>query len=274
MANQVIPVSTARIGRDNQVSYVSPIPDTAVSILSLSVRVGKKRAAIGAVQSINFTLTREVEEYYEIRPYAPNDFGSLTALFNNQSFNDSIDYEGEPSVLIPGVVQPVPVTLTRPMFYSSNILEAIFKSSGAGEYTTQEMDDFRYQARDSSFLKDLGRLGVRALKGAAAGALLGAGRGQGLLGGAVAGGIQATLTPESDPNKVRYGNLLQQTRPLTLSFLVYSPTSENSEVAFGLEFVNGWATTWSIDDVSPEAGVLMENIEVTFERIRTIYDFK
>lgn len=265
MANQVTPVSRSTRSRDNLPSFQSPVPDTAVSILSLSVRSGLNKSPIGLVQSISFNLTRNTETYYEIVPYAPQDFGSLTALFNDSSFNDSLAYDGEPTLLIPGVAQEISVTVKRPMIYSSNILESIFKTSGAGEFTTSEMDDPRYGVNTSN--SNLSPLERGAL-GALAGGLVSASRGGSLLGGAAAGAIQALLPSEGgDPNKVRYANLLQQVRPLTLSVLIYAPTQAN-QIVYGLEFRDGWSTSWTINDMSVDGSVLMEDLIIKFPRVR------
>lgn len=275
MANQVIPVSSLRRDRSNRPSPLSPIPDTAVSVLSISIRAGKRKHAIGFVQSLTFNVTREVEEYYEIVPYPPNDFGKLTSLFNNQSLNESIDFEGEPTLLIPGVQNPVTATLRRPMIYSANAMEALFKASGGGEFTTSEMEDVRatYREEQTSTLEDFGDAALRGVKGAAAGALVGAGRGD-ALGGAVAGGIQALLTSTQDPKKVRYGSLLQQVRPIDVSFIVFSPNANNqTSVVYALEFRNGWATSWSVEEVSVESQFVMETMEISFERLRVQTDY-
>lgn len=241
----------------------------------MSVRVGRQKLAIGFVQSIGFSVDREVEEYYEISPFAPNDFGTLTAIFNNQSFNESLVAEGEPVTLIPGVQKPITVSMSRPMLYSSNMMEAIFKSSGAGEFTTQEMSDFRYLADDPSSSSFGGRL----LTGAAAGALLGLGRsgGQGFAqaagSGAIAGAVQATLS-NPNPERVRYGALLQQVRPLTLSFIVFSPHADGSkQIAYQLDFIDGWAQKWGVAEINSEGSVVMENMEIVFPRLRTLTDF-
>lgn len=275
MANQVAPISGIRRGRDGLFSPNSYLPDNPVSVLSLSVRVGRQKLAIGFVQSIGFSIDREVEEYYEITPYAPNDFGTLTAIFNNQSFNESIVAEGEPVTLIPGVQKPITVSMSRPMLYSSNMMEALFKAGGAGEFTTQEMTDFRYVADDPSSVSFGGRL----LTGAAAGALLGLGRnGTGSLtqsagAGALAGAVQATLS-NPNPERVRYGATLQQVRPLTISFIVFSPNADGSkQVAYQLDFIDGWAQKWSVDEITADGEILMESMEIVFPRVRTITDF-
>lgn len=275
MANQVVPVSGYRRGRDGNFSPNSYLPDTPISILSLSVRVGRQQLAIGFIQSIGFSMDREVEEYYELTPYAPNDFGTLTAIFNNQSFNESLVAEGEPVTLIPGVQKPITVTLTRPMIYSSTLMEAVFKSGGAGEFTTEEMTDFRYLAEDPSSTSFGGRL----LAGAAAGALLGLGRPSsgGLVqsagAGALAGAVQATLS-NPNPERVRYGALLQQVRPVNISFIVFSPNAQSGkQVAYQLDFIEGWAQKWSVDEITADGEVLMENMEIVFPRVRTLSDF-
>lgn len=275
MANQVIPVPGYRRGRDGLFSPESFLPDTPISILSLSVRVGRQQIAIGFVQSIGFSIDREVEDYYELSPYAPNDFGTLTAIFNNQSFNESLVAEGEPVTLIPGVQKPITVSLKRPMIYSSTAMEAIFKGGGAGEFTTQEMSDFRYTAEDTTSSSFGGRL----LAGAAAGALIGLGRPssgsllQSAGAGAAAGAVQATLS-NPNPERVRYGALLQQVRPVKLSFIVFSPNGTSSkQVAYQLDFLEGWAQKWSVDEISSDGEMVMENMEIVFPRVRTLTDF-
>jgi hypothetical protein len=240
----------------------------------LSIRVGKKQVAVGFVQSISFSIDREVEEYYEITPYAPNDFGSLTAIFNNQSFNESILAEGEP-VLIPGIQKPITVNMSRPMIYSSTMMEALFKAGGAGEFTTQEMEEFRYVADDPSSVSFLGRLSI----GAAAGAVIGLTRNgsQGLIksagAGAIAGAVQATLS-NPNPDRVRYGALLQQVRPLTLSFIVFSPNANGTkQVAYQLDFIDGWSQKWSVSEISADGDFVMENMDIVFPKVRTYTDF-
>ncbi|MEO0075040.1 MAG: hypothetical protein ABIK31_02895 [candidate division WOR-3 bacterium] len=286
MANQVHPISSALGTGSGVKNFVNPVPDSVVTIISCAVRFGPQHRLhpIGLVQSIAFDTKRDVEEYYEITSYPSPKFGSIDALFNEMSFNDSIAFDGEPAALFPGVVSPVEVFVERPMLFSSNLLEAVFKISGSGEFTTGTETDFRYRgSMDSSgnenkpekVIKDTVKRGlIGAGLGAASGLLRPQRPGQSgfdsVLEGALGGALSA-LMPRTEyvPEKTRYGSLLQQVRPLEMSFLVYSPTLPN-KVVYGLHFINGWSTSWKIDRISASSQVLLESLSIKFERVRVI----
>lgn len=211
-------------------------------------------------------MKRQVKEYYEITAYPAATFGSLDALFSETSFNDSVSFDGEPAAIIPGVQDPIDVKITRPMFYSSNILDAVFKSTGSGEFTTKEGNEFRYLSTigQAQGTVNLGSV----LRGAVAGAAVGAISGGSLAGGAVGGALQALLPVEDyTPERARYGSLLQQMRPLNIYYMIMSPTERN-KVLYALEFINGWSTDWSIQGVSVDQQVVMEELTMKFERVR------
>lgn len=267
MSNQVIPIGRSGISRGGFPNFSTTAPDASVSVLALCLRFGHDaKKPIGGIQSMTFSMKRQVKEYYEITAYPPATFGSLDALFTETSFNDSVAYDGEPATIIPGVQDPIDVKITRPMFYSSNILDAVFKSTGSGEFTTKEGNDFRYlstigQAQGTVSLGSI-------LRGAGAGAVVGGLTGQGFAQGALGGAIQALLPVEDyTPEKARYGSLLQQVRPLNIYYMVMSPTERN-KVLYALEFINGWSTDWTISGISVDQQVVMEELTMKFERVR------
>lgn len=284
MANQVHPVSSSYGGAN----YTKGIPDSVVTVLSCSIRFGPKHRSypIGYVQRVSFDTSRELEVYYEITSYPSPRFGSIDALFNEMSFNDSLAYDGEPATIFPGVAKTISVSLERPMIYSSNILEAVFKISGSGEFTNGTETDFRYKYDvpeiEETFLETTKDILKRGLVGAGLGAMAGLLRpqraGQSRTGAVFEGALGGALTAlmpikEYVPEKTRYVSLLQQVRPLDMSILVYSPTLPN-KVVYGLYFMNGWGREWKISDLSAEGGslVLMENLVMEFERVRVIKD--
>lgn len=265
--NQVIPIGKSGVSRGGISNFVSTAPDTAVSILSLCMRFGHNaKKPIGGIQSMTFSMKRQVKEYYELTAYPAATFGSLDALFSETSFNDSLAWDGEPATIIPGVIDPVDVKITRPMFYSSNILDAVFKTTGSGEFTLKEGNEFRY-------LSDIGQAqGTTSigsvLKGAVAGSALGALTGGGFIQGAVGGALQALLpTQDYTPERARYGSLMQQVRPLNIYYIIMSPTEQN-KVLYALEFINGWSTDWAIQGVNVDQQVVMEELTMKFERVR------
>jgi hypothetical protein len=267
MSNQVIPIGRSGVSRGGFSNFNTTAPDTVVSILALCIRFGHNaKKPIGGIQSMTFSLKRQVKEYYEITAYPPATFGSLDALFSETSFNDSTVYDGEPTTIIPGVQEPIDVKITRPMFYSSNILDAVFKTTGSGEFTVNEGHEFRYL---STIGQAQGTMSVGSvLRGAAAGAVVSGLTGQGLAQGAVGGAIQALLPVEDyTPERARYGSLLQQIRPLNIYYMVMSPTEKN-KVLYALEFINGWSTDWSINGISVDQQVVMEELSMKFERVR------
>jgi hypothetical protein len=281
--NAVIPVSNSRISRDGLPNFQTAVPDSSVSIISCSVRVGSENKPIGMVQSLTYQLIREVEEYYEIMAYPSPQFGSIDAIFSETSFNDSTAYDGEVATLFPGVIKPVIVTLRRPFLYSNNAIEALFKRSGAGEFATKPMDDIRYSSLVSkSFGEANSGLG-NTLKNVALGAVSGAALGaiktrpgspgkspqDAAIEGAVGGALQALLpTEDYNPERTRYVSLLQQVRPLDITFMIMSPTERKSSV-YGIQFKNGWATDWKINNIDAAGdGILMEDVTMTFERVR------
>ena len=283
MPNQVLPISSTRSTRNGKSNFTNPIPDSVVSSIACSVRFGPqhKLVPIGYVQSISFDMRRDVEEYYEITSYPSPKFGSIDALFNEMSFNDSIAYDGEPASIFPGIAHPIDVLVQRPMIYSSNILEAVFKSSASGEFTNGTEDDFRFtEPPETDTFKDVQDALKRGLIGAGIGAAAGLLRpprpGQSSTDAAIEGALGGALyalmpRKEYTADRARYGSLLQQVRPLEMSVLIYSPNRRN-KVVYGLHFINGWSNSWKISNISANSGApfLMEDLTIKFERVRTI----
>jgi hypothetical protein len=114
------------------------IPASVIQSISMGIRVGTQKYAIGYVHKFTWSATREVTEVYQIEPFPNGTFSDLTSIAGtNPSFRDSSYWPGEVVELIPGKVGAVELEISRYVLYTSNILQAL---SAIEKIGTEEID--------------------------------------------------------------------------------------------------------------------------------------
>lgn len=142
MANQVLPVSSSRpdqFGNPNQNSFTAERPNGVMNILQASVRLGNTgpAMAIGLVQKMEWSIKRKTKEVYQLEAIPNVLFGApgtydLTAP--GQLERSELYYPGEPIEIVPGVQEPIELTLDRAVMNSGTGLEALLAAGDAASY--------------------------------------------------------------------------------------------------------------------------------------------
>jgi len=142
MANQVLPVSSSRPapnGAPFQDDYTHITPNGVMNILQSSVRLGNTgpSQAVGLVQKIEWSMSRNTKEIYQIEAMPDMLFGEHIDVDITQPGRYSVSelyYPGEPVEIVPGVMNPIELTLDRAVMNSGTGLEALLLAGDAAEY--------------------------------------------------------------------------------------------------------------------------------------------
>jgi hypothetical protein len=144
MPNQVLPVSSSRRapdGQPEQANFTAPRPNGVINILQASVRLGNKgpSMAVGLVQKLEWSIKRKTKEVYQLEALPNVIFGiprtpssDLTVIGQYERAGDY--YPGEPIEIVPGVQEPIELTLERAVMNSGTGLEALLATGDAAEY--------------------------------------------------------------------------------------------------------------------------------------------
>ena len=129
IASRVLPINYAA----SKSNLEGTIPKTAIQSITMAVRVGPNQYAIGYVQEFGWSADRDVKTVHQIEPY-PNGTFNNQATLGGTEFHESLYWPGEPVEGIPGKIDGIHVTLNRYALYTSNLLAAMARLSGAGNY--------------------------------------------------------------------------------------------------------------------------------------------
>jgi hypothetical protein len=127
ITNRVLPISNKNAN--------SSIPKAAIQSITMAIRVGSGKFAIGYVNEFGWDATRDVKSIHQIEPYPDGTFDNSKTLAH--SFGSTNYWPGEPVEVIPGKVDVVTITLKRYVLYTSNLLAACMRLEAAG---TEEGD--------------------------------------------------------------------------------------------------------------------------------------
>ena len=116
-------------------------PHAAIQSITMGVRFGSGKYAIGYIHKFSFEMKRDNKTIWQVEPY-PNILGddaaaSLipTGTFPNQVFSENTSYwPGEAIEVIPGKMGVIDITLDRYSVYTANLMAAMMRSTGAGVY--------------------------------------------------------------------------------------------------------------------------------------------
>lgn len=116
------------------------LPHAAIQSITMGIRFGASKYAIGYIHQFNFSMSRDVKPVYQIEPYMNILGDSVNAAgvgstFENIEFNeDTPYYPGEMIEMIPGKMQPISLNLSRYSLYTGNLMAAVMRSTGGGVF--------------------------------------------------------------------------------------------------------------------------------------------
>lgn len=122
LTNRVLPISNKNAN--------ASIPKAAIQSITMAIRVGSGKFAIGYVNEFGWDATRDVKSVHQIEPYPDGTFDNQANLAN--TFGSTAYWPGEPVEVIPGKIDVVTITLKRYVLYTSNLLAACMRLEAAG----------------------------------------------------------------------------------------------------------------------------------------------
>ena len=129
IASRVLPINYAA-SRSN---LEGTIPKTAIQSITMAIRVGPNQMAIGYIQEFSWSADRDVKMLHQIEPY-PNGTFNNQAKLGDVEFHQSLYWPGEPVEGVPGKIDGISLTIKRYALYTSNLLAALSRIGGAGNY--------------------------------------------------------------------------------------------------------------------------------------------
>ena len=115
-------------------------PHAAIQSITMGVRVGSQKYAIGYIQKFSFDMKRDAKAIWQIEPYLDvlgmGETGmGVGSSFSGVEFNEETKYyPGEAIEVIPGKMSPLTLKLSRYSLYTGNLLSAMMRATGAGVY--------------------------------------------------------------------------------------------------------------------------------------------
>lgn len=115
-------------------------PHASIQSITMGIRIGDQKYAIGYVHKFTFEMRRENKTIYQIEPY-PDVRGDDTvasgilSTFTSREFDENTSYwPGEPIEVVPGKMGQITVNLHRYALYTANLMAAVARATGSGVY--------------------------------------------------------------------------------------------------------------------------------------------
>lgn len=116
-------------------------PHNAIQSITMGIRVGVNKYAIGYIHSFQFDMKRDAKPIWQVEPY-PDILGDDTAAsgipvgtFANRVFDENTSYwPGEAIEVIPGKMGQLELTIDRYSVYTANLMAAMARATGSGVY--------------------------------------------------------------------------------------------------------------------------------------------
>ena len=128
--SRILPINRAKAGGGWDESS-GALPKAAIQSVTMSVRIGDNKYAIGYIQKFSWKMSRENQTLHQIEAYPNGTFGG-GGEWGSKGFNDSSYFPGEAIEVVPGKQPAIDVTLGRYALYTSNLLSSVLRSDGAG----------------------------------------------------------------------------------------------------------------------------------------------
>jgi len=123
LANRVLPLNNRFVNES--------IPKAAIQSITMAMRVGPQKFAIGYIHEFGWDADRDVKALHQMEPYPDGTFDGAATLENN-IFGQTTYWPGEPVEIIPGKIDVITLTLKRYALYTSNLLAALMRINAAG----------------------------------------------------------------------------------------------------------------------------------------------
>ncbi|MHA1305155.1 MAG: hypothetical protein ACTSPI_15765 [Candidatus Heimdallarchaeaceae archaeon] len=144
-SNRLLPLHISEV-EEQQLSGGGK-PHSAIQSITMGIRVGAQKWAIGYIKKFSFSAKRNATPIYQIEPYPgikgddeqppagiSTDFTTLPDGYTHFCENTAY-YPGEAVEVIPGKMEPMELTLDRYAVYTANLLAAVMRATGGGVYT-------------------------------------------------------------------------------------------------------------------------------------------
>ena len=115
-------------------------PHSSIQSITMSIRFGSQKFAIGYIQKFDFEMSREAKTIYQIEAYPDirGDDGApsgIASTFTPRNFDENTTYwPGEAIEVIPGKMGEITINLSRYSLYTGNLLAAVTRATGSGVY--------------------------------------------------------------------------------------------------------------------------------------------
>lgn len=139
-SNSVLPVSSSRpADLANTSNFLARQPNAVLNVLQASFRVGQTAdRPIGMVQKVAWSMSRKTKEVYQLEALPDTTFYRAAAAADltqpGQYTTNTSYYPGEPVEIVPGVQEPIEISLERAAMQSGTALEALLNTGDAAEY--------------------------------------------------------------------------------------------------------------------------------------------
>lgn len=127
LPNRVLPLNN-RFAND-------AIPKAAIQSITMAVRVGPQKFAVGYIQEFGWSADRDVKPLHQMEPYPDGTFDG-SATLSGHTFGQTMYWPGEPVEVVPGKISVITLTLKRYVLYTSNLLAAMCRIHSAGTEDT------------------------------------------------------------------------------------------------------------------------------------------
>ena len=132
-ASRILPINRAKGGGGWDESS-GQLPKAAIQSITMSVRFGEQKYAIGYIQQFKWSISRDNAVLHQIEAYPNGTFGE-GGTWGSVGFsgtNQASYWPGEAVEVVPGKQPGIDITLNRYALYTSNALSAIVRSDNAG----------------------------------------------------------------------------------------------------------------------------------------------
>jgi hypothetical protein len=115
-------------------------PHSTIQSITMGIRIGDQKYAIGYIHKFDFTMKREAKPFYQIEPYPDvigddNAAAGINSRFTTAEFNEDTKYwPGEALEIVPGKMGTIDITLNRYSLYTANLMAAMLRATGGGVY--------------------------------------------------------------------------------------------------------------------------------------------
>jgi len=115
-------------------------PHSVIQSITMGIRIGSNKYAIGAIHKFSFRMERDAKPIYQIEPYPDvrgddTSASGLGGAFASAEFDEDTTYwPGEAIEVIPGKMGPINITLHRYVLYTANLMAAVLRATGSGVY--------------------------------------------------------------------------------------------------------------------------------------------